>query len=59
MTARLSMTYELLNKRQWLVDVFDYLDRKDATELAFGRNLFDASNKYFCTCRAGDFCTLR
>jgi len=57
MTARLRMTYELLNKRQWLVDVFDYLDRKDAVELAFGGNLFDASNKYFCTRRAGYFCT--
>ena len=58
MTARLHMTYQLLNKGQWLVDVFDYLDRKDAVELAFRGNLFDASDKYFCTCRAGDFCTI-
>ena len=57
MPPRLRVTYQLLNKRQRLIDVFDYLDRDDAIELTFGGNLFDASNKYFCTCRAGDFCT--
>jgi hypothetical protein len=49
--------YQLLNKRQWLIDVFDYLDSKEGVELTFCRNLFDASNKYFLHCRAGDFCT--
>jgi hypothetical protein len=58
MTARLRMTYEVLNKGEWLVDVFDYLNREDAVELAFGGNLFGASDKYFRTCRAGDFCTI-
>ena len=45
----------MVNRRRSLLD---YLHRKDAVELAFGGNLFDASNKYFCTCRAGNFCTI-
>jgi hypothetical protein len=57
MTARLRMTYQLPNKGQWLVDVLDYLNREDAIELMFRGNLFDASDKYFCPCGAGDFCT--
>jgi hypothetical protein len=51
MPPGLRVIYQLLNKGQWLVDVFDYLNREDAIEHTFGGNLFDASNKYLCTRR--------
>jgi len=57
MPLRLRVIYQLLNKCQRVIDMFDYLNREDAIEHTFGGNLFNASNKYFCTCRARDFCT--